>query len=94
MNINFAKVSGCEFIMPFFVMSKLPVTMSPCHYEQKMKLVGNLRNLESLLNQCDDDPVNILLYESSKYSISTSNKIMSLTIERLESVRHFGKPFF
>ena len=59
-----------------------------------MKLVGNLRNLESLLNQCDDDPVNILLYESSKYSISTSNKIMSLTIERLESVRHFGKPFF
>ena len=90
MNINLAKISGCQLIMPFFVMSKL----SPCHYEQKMKLVGNLRNLESLLNQCDDDPVNILLYESSKYIISTSNKIMSLTIERLESVRHFGKPFF
>lgn len=93
MNINFAKVSGCEFIMPFFVTSKLPVTMSPCHYEQRMKFIGNLRNLDNtLLNQCDDDLVNILLYESSKYSFSTSNKIMSLTIECLESVKHFGKP--
>ena len=67
----------------------------PLLSEQRMKLLESLRNLENtLLNNCDDDLVNILLYESSKYKFSTNNKILSLTVEFLESTKCFDKPLF
>ena len=62
-----------------------------------MKLLEILRNIDNtLLNHCDDDLVNNLLYGSSKYSFSTNNKILSLTVEILESItnRNFDKLLF
>ena len=41
-----------------------------------------------------DDIVNISLYGSSKYSFSTNNKILSFTVEFLESTKRFDKPLF
>ena len=32
-----------------------------------------------IIQHCDDDLVNILLYESSKYSLSANNKVLALT---------------
>ena len=36
-----------------------------------------------IMQHCDDDLVNILLYGSSKYSFSMNNKILALTIKFL-----------
>ena len=67
----------------------------PLFSEQKTKLFENLGNLDNtLLNNCDDDLLNILLYGSSTYSFSTNNKIMSLTVEVIESTKCFDKPLF
>ena len=63
--------------------------------EQRTKLLESLCSLGStLLNQCDDDLVNILLYGSSKSSFSTNNKILSLTVQIWESAKSFEKVFF
>ena len=63
--------------------------------EQRMKLLESLNNLEdALLNHCDDDIVNIVLYGSSRYTFSTNNKILSLTVEFFESTKRFDKPLF
>ena len=67
----------------------------PLFTEQRTKLLESPSNLDdTLLNHCDDDIVNTLLYGSSKYSFSTNNKILSLTVEFLESTKRFDKPLF
>ena len=67
----------------------------PLFSEKRMKLLESLHNLENnLWNHCDDDIVNISLYGSSKYSFSTNNKILSFTVEFLESTKRFDKPLF
>ena len=67
----------------------------PLFSVQRMKLLESHSNLDNtLLNHCDDDIVNILLYGSSRYSFSTNNKILSLTAEFSESTKRFHKPLF
>ena len=68
-----------------------------CHLfsEQRTKLFENLKNLDNiLLSHCDDELPQILLYGSHKFSSSVNNKILSLTIEFLESTKRFDKPLF
>ena len=68
-----------------------------CHLfsEQRTKLLENFRNLDNtLLSHCDDEFLQILLYGSHKFSSSVNNKILSLTIEFLESAKRFDKPLF
>ena len=68
-----------------------------CHLfsEQRTKLLENFRNLDNtLLSHCDDELLQILLYGSHKFSSSVNNKILSLTIESLESAKRFDKPLF
>ena len=68
-----------------------------CHLfsEQRTKLLENLKNLDNtLLSHRDDELQQILLYGSHKFSSSVSNKILSLTIEFLESTKRFDKPLF
>ena len=63
--------------------------------ERRTKLLESLSNLDNtLLNHCDDDIVNILLYGSSTYGFPTNNKILSLTVDFLESTKRFDKPLF
>ena len=71
----------------------------PLFFEQRAKLLESLSNLDNiLLNHCDDDDDDddddILLCGSSKYSFSTNNKILTLTVEFLESTKRFDKPLF
>ena len=66
-----------------------------CHLfsEQRTKLLENLKNLDNtLLSHCDDELLQILLYGSHKFRFSVNNKILSLTIEFLESTKCFHKP--
>ena len=96
MNINFAIISRILSIHYSFVILKLkqPVNRGPLFSEQRTKLLESLRNLDNtLLNHCDDDFVNILLYGSSKHSF-TNAKILSLTVDFLESTKCFDKPLF
>ena len=68
-----------------------------CHLfsERRTKLLENLKNLDNtLLSHCDDELLHILLYGSHKFSFSGNNKILSLTIEFLESTKLFDKPYF
>ena len=68
-----------------------------CHLfsEQRTKLLENLKNLDNtLLSHRDDELLQILLYGSHKFSSSVNNKILSLTIEFLESTKRFDKPLF
>ena len=63
--------------------------------EQRTKLLENLKNLDNnLLNHCNDELLQILLYGLHKFSSSLNNKILSLTIEFLESTKRFDKPLF
>ena len=67
----------------------------PLFFEQRTKLFESLSNLDNtLLNHCDDDIVNMLLYGSSKCSFSTNNKILSFTVQFLESTKRFNKGIF
>ena len=67
----------------------------PLFSDQRTKLLESLSNLnDTLLNHCDDGIVNILFYGSSKYSFSTNNKVLSVTIEFLGSTKLFDKPLF
>ena len=68
-----------------------------CHLfsEQRAKLFENLKNLDNtLLRHCDDELLQILLYASHKFSTYVNSKILSLTIEFLESTKRFDKPLF
>ena len=68
-----------------------------CHFfsEQTTKLLENLKNLDNaLLSHCDDELPQIFLYGSHKFRSSVNKKILSLTIEFLESTKHFDKPLF
>ena len=68
-----------------------------CHLfsEQRTKLLENIKNLDNtLLSHRDDELLQILLYGSHKFSSSVNNKILSLTIEFLESTKRFDKPLF
>ena len=68
-----------------------------CHLvsEQRTKLLENLKNLDNtLLSPRDDELLQILLNGSHIFSSSVNNKIMSLTIEFLESTKRFDKPLF
>ena len=68
-----------------------------CHLfsEQRTKLLENVKNLDNtLLRHRDDELLQILLYGSHKFSSSVNNKILSLTIEFLESTKRFDKPLF
>ena len=68
-----------------------------CHLfsEERTKLLENLKNLDNiLLSHCDDERLRILLCGSHKFSSSVNNKILSLTIEFLESTKRFDKPLF
>ena len=92
MNINFAIISGILLIYSAFVIPKLKL---PVIILRWTKLLENFRNFDNtLLNHCDDNIVSILLYGSSKYSFSTNNQILSLTVEFLESTKRFHKPHF
>ena len=67
----------------------------PLFSEQRTKLLESLSNLDNAsLNCCYDNIVNILSYGSCKYSFSTNNKILSLTVEFLESTKRFDKMLF
>ena len=67
----------------------------PLFSEQRTKPFESLSNLDNtLLNHSDDDIVIFLLYGSSKYIFSTNNKILSLTVEFLESTKRFDKSLF
>ena len=100
MSINFAIISRILLNHSAFAMPKLklPVTISCvalCFPKKRTKLLESLRNLDNtLLNHCDDDILNILLYGSSKYSFFTNNKILSLTVEFLVPTKRFDKPLF
>ena len=62
------------------------VILPPPPQPQNEPLESPLRlELNTLLNYCDDDLV---------YSFSTNNKILSLTVEVLESTKLFDKPLF
>ena len=64
-----------------------------CLPNKEHNSLESLNNLDDkLLNHCDDDIVNVLVYGSSKYSFSTNNKILSVTVEFLESMKRFEKP--
>ena len=68
-----------------------------CHLfsEQRTKFLENLKNLDNtLVSHRDDELLQILLYGSHKFSSSVNNKILSLTIEFLESTKRFDKPLF
>ena len=68
-----------------------------CHLfsEQRTKVLENLKNLDNtLLSHRDDELLQILLYRSDKFSSSVNNKILSLTIEFLESTKRFDKHLF
>ena len=68
-----------------------------CHllFEQRTKLLENLKNLDNtLLSHSDDEILQILLYGAHKFSSSVNNKIFSLTIEFLESTKRFDKLYF
>ena len=61
--------------------------------EKRTKLLENLKNLDNtLLSHCHDELLQILLYGSHKFSSSVNNKILSQTIEFLESTKRFDKP--
>ena len=67
----------------------------PLFSEQKTKLLESLSNLDdALLNHCNNDIANILLYGSSKYRSSTNNKMLPFIVELLESTKRFDKPLF
>ena len=67
----------------------------PLFSEQGRKLPESLNNLDKTwINRCDDNIANILSYGSFKYSFSTNNKILTLTVEVLESKKRFDKPLF
>ena len=62
--------------------------------EQRTKLLENLEHLDNtLLSHRNDELLQILLYGSHKFSSSVNNKILSLTIEFLESTKRFSKPY-
>ena len=68
-----------------------------CHLfsKQRTKLLEKLKNLDNtLLSHCDDEVLQILLYKLHKFSFSVNNKILSLTVEFLESTKRFDKPLF
>ena len=62
--------------------------------EQRTKLLENLENLDNTLLSRHGELLQILLYGSHKFSSSVNNKILSLTIEFLESTKRFDKPLF
>ena len=67
-----------------------------CHLfsEQRIKFLENLKNVDNtLVSHRDDELLQILLYGSHKFSSSVNNKMLSVTIDFLESKR-FDKPLF
>ena len=65
-----------------------------CHLfsEERTKLLENLKNLDNtMLSHRDDELLQILLYGSHEFSSSVNNKILSLTIEFLESTKRLDK---
>ena len=100
MNINFTIISGIQstHCVVVILKLKLPVTISSfaiCFTEQRTELLENLKNLDNtLLSHRDDELLQILLYGSHKFSSSVNNKILSLTIEFLESTKRFDKPLY
>ena len=60
-------------------------------FEQRAKLLESLHILENtLINHCDYDLVNMLLYGSSKCSFSTNIQTLSRTFEILEFRKRFN----
>ena len=100
MNINFTIISGIQSTHGAVVILKLklPVTffcVAICFLYKQTKLLENLKNLDNtLLSHCDDELLQILLYGLHRFSSSVNNKILSITIEFLESIKGFDKPLF
>ena len=99
MNINFAIIF--RTVNPFCLCNAETETIShyllrcPLLSEQSSKLLESHSNLDNtLLNHCDDNIVNILLYGSSKYNFYPNNKILLPTAEFLKSTEGFDKPLF
>ena len=68
---------------------------SPLFSEQRTKFFESLFDLDNtFLNHFDDDLLNIFLYGSSKYSFSTNNKKLSLTVEFLATNHSFNNVYF
>ena len=100
MNISFTIISGIQSTHCAVVILKLklPVTISCvaiCFLNKEQNSLKTSKNLDNtLLSHRDDELLQILLYGSHKFSSSVNNKILSLTIEFLESTKRFDKPLF
>lgn len=97
MKINFAIISRILSIHYAFIMSKLklPATIccvALCFLKKEQNSLKALIILTKL--HCDDGLINILLYWSYKYSFCTNKKILSFTVEFLQSTKRFEKMLF
>lgn len=91
-HLNFQDTGNCYFIKPKL---KLSTLASPLIYEQRTKLLENFLKLDyTVLSHCDNESIQILIYELSKYSFPMNNEVLSHTFEFLESTNCVDKHLF